>query len=416
MNITKVEIKNFEGHEDSVVHFTNGVNILVGSSNSGKSSILKAIDWCLNNRPSGTHFISSFAKQASVIVHGDNGYKVERTRSRTAANNYYRLYSNDVLQQEFTGFGTGVPELIREATEIDDSEFNYSKQMEAPFLISDKPKARGERIGNLEGLQIIEEAISGTNAEIKEYDTETRTLTKQLKELDSEMNILEKDIDARHDNTERLKVIVAALEERAASKERVTSLVTTLSELNNKVTDLREGVAVSQRVSDSFIDLDERINNVKSMSQNVMKVMTLKSEIENVAVLASSEIDNLTELTNKVDALIKTVSNIERINERMAAVQKAIKNNETTVEETLTLDFTETDLRIEKFAKVNNIALSYTENLRQQSELYETQKRCNENIEKLLNEFVQAIQEEKVCPTCSQDTTNVDVNLIKQNI
>ena len=49
MQIEKIRIQNFKKFEDAIFEFNPDVNILVGSNESGKSTILEAIELCLNS-------------------------------------------------------------------------------------------------------------------------------------------------------------------------------------------------------------------------------------------------------------------------------------------------------------------------------------------------------------------------------
>ena len=53
-----LEIENFESHKDTQIDFDNGVNAIIGTSDSGKSSIRRAIEWAIHNRPQGFGFKS----------------------------------------------------------------------------------------------------------------------------------------------------------------------------------------------------------------------------------------------------------------------------------------------------------------------------------------------------------------------
>jgi predicted ATP-dependent endonuclease of OLD family len=48
MKLKKIKLKNFKLHEDKVFEFNDDVNIIVGDNECGKSSLLEAIEICLN--------------------------------------------------------------------------------------------------------------------------------------------------------------------------------------------------------------------------------------------------------------------------------------------------------------------------------------------------------------------------------
>jgi len=44
MHIHKVEIYNFRSHRETIVEFSKGINVLIGSNNTGKTSFLHALN------------------------------------------------------------------------------------------------------------------------------------------------------------------------------------------------------------------------------------------------------------------------------------------------------------------------------------------------------------------------------------
>jgi exonuclease SbcC len=150
--IKEVTVENFQSHHHTHIKLNQGINILSGSSNHGKSAILRAIKWVITNDPSGTDFITLGKDQCRVSLKFSNGYEVIRTKSRSGnVNTYDILKENErVTGSPLTGFGTSVPEIVRSAMEINRPDMIFSSQLEAPFLISETPKVRAEKIGNHE--------------------------------------------------------------------------------------------------------------------------------------------------------------------------------------------------------------------------------------------------------------------------
>lgn len=50
MQITRMHLKNFRSHVDSVIHFNEDLNVLIGKNDVGKSSILEALEIFFNNK------------------------------------------------------------------------------------------------------------------------------------------------------------------------------------------------------------------------------------------------------------------------------------------------------------------------------------------------------------------------------
>ena len=64
--IKQLNIHNFQSHEDSSLNFTEGVNVIIGASDSGKSAIIRALKFVVYNSPSGSDMRSWWGGETSV--------------------------------------------------------------------------------------------------------------------------------------------------------------------------------------------------------------------------------------------------------------------------------------------------------------------------------------------------------------
>ena len=51
--IKEINIKNFQSHDNTNLILDSGVNVIVGSSDSGKSAIIRALRWVTSCVPRG---------------------------------------------------------------------------------------------------------------------------------------------------------------------------------------------------------------------------------------------------------------------------------------------------------------------------------------------------------------------------
>ena len=54
--INSVVVRNFQIHKKTSIEFVSGVNIISGTSDNGKSSLIRAMRWVIENRPQGFYF------------------------------------------------------------------------------------------------------------------------------------------------------------------------------------------------------------------------------------------------------------------------------------------------------------------------------------------------------------------------
>ncbi len=164
--IKSITLQNFQSHKNTTVLFCDGINAIVGLSDSGKTSILRAIDWVVNNKPSGEEFISSWSKETSVTITLDNGVIVKRGRS--PSDNYYMIDD-----EEFRAFGVHVPIEIKNVMNIE--QINIEKQLDPPFLLGSSPGEVAQILNQIVDLGGIDCAISNIRKEKMKADQEYRT-------------------------------------------------------------------------------------------------------------------------------------------------------------------------------------------------------------------------------------------------
>ena len=82
----KVKIENYQAIVNAELEFDYGLTAIIGSTNSGKSSIIRAIKGAINNQ-GGTGFINYNAPDSSVTV-VDKGHTIEWFKSKKDSGKY----------------------------------------------------------------------------------------------------------------------------------------------------------------------------------------------------------------------------------------------------------------------------------------------------------------------------------------
>lgn len=182
--IETIEIKNIQSHEHTVLELSKGVNVIKGTSHHGKSSIIRALRWCLQNKPLGEVLKSWFADKndpMEVSIEFDNGYIV---RLRDKEGNCYEVPGN-----KLEAMRADVPEEVLSISNM--SEVNLSTQHETYFMLQDTPGEVARKLNQVVGLEIIDKSLKKGNSLIKD-------MRKRLQISGEEVESLEKDLEKYH--------------------------------------------------------------------------------------------------------------------------------------------------------------------------------------------------------------------------
>jgi DNA repair exonuclease SbcCD ATPase subunit len=152
--LTKLRIRNFQSHQDSVIELGSGVNVIVGQSNAGKTACVRSVNWALTNRPLGVQFIRNGQDEADVLLEEKktNGTVVTVERIRSKTKNAYIL--NGATEYPFTAFGSNPPEDILQALNL--RETNIQSQFAPYFLVFDSPGSVATQIRQVTGMEQID--------------------------------------------------------------------------------------------------------------------------------------------------------------------------------------------------------------------------------------------------------------------
>lgn len=179
--IKSIQIQGFQSHEDSFLELNSHVNILVGSSDSGKTAILRALLWCIQNKPGGFSFCSHWGDSTKVQIEIDNHII---TRFRNKNTNQYLL---DNLK--FNAIGTEVPKEIQDILNI--KNVNINLQLDPPFLLSETPGAVASHFNRIAKLDKIDTGLQNINSWIRTLTTDIKYKMEQKESLTNELTQFE---------------------------------------------------------------------------------------------------------------------------------------------------------------------------------------------------------------------------------
>lgn len=169
MAIQGIILRNFQIHRKSNLNFHEGINIIAGSSDNGKSSVIRAFRWLCENSPRGFSFRRwNTPEKSSTIV----SMEVDDTtieRKRNSSDNCYNFEN-----QSYKALKTDVPEIIRDFLGM--NEFNIQRQFEGPFIFSKSGSEVARMINSVAGVSVIDDIIKESNKRFRTAKNEVKFL------------------------------------------------------------------------------------------------------------------------------------------------------------------------------------------------------------------------------------------------
>ena len=140
--IRRIRLINFMSHDDTVIYLADGLTVLTGPNNCGKSAVVAALQILCHNGPSN-HVIRHNEKECSVTVDTDDGHTIEWRRTKLSPkyiidgevfDRLGRSGTPDILHQILR-----LPKVKVSAGEAFDIHFGEQK---SPLFLLDKPTSQ----------------------------------------------------------------------------------------------------------------------------------------------------------------------------------------------------------------------------------------------------------------------------------
>lgn len=313
-----LEIRNFQGIHRLDIPL-DGITVLVGPTDAGKSAALRALRWLLFNRPSGTSFIRRGAGKTRVRLHID-GHVIERIRSEKS--NRYKL-DGELL----SSFSNTVPDQVKRILNI--SEISFQGQHDSPFWLASSPAQVSRELNSIVDLEIIDKALSRGAAGIRVARTNQTVAEERLASAKQERKKLrwvpgwiERARDAQRlenkieDITRRcetLKDKIAQVERGRATAETLSQRTLKASGLLSIATRLHNESEVQKHLS-SLIDRATRLSKIKPPPDiGIEPCLDLAKQIYRIQVLIASASVLIEERQDTLDKMIQIQDRLAKI-------------------------------------------------------------------------------------------------------
>lgn len=311
--IRRITLKDFMSHKNTVIDLDDGVTVLTGPNNIGKSAVVEAIR-CVAENPASQELIRHGASKAVVSIELDSGEII--TWERTPGYSRYKIFK-DGREEIYAKIGNSVPEDVLKLLRIspvvtgDDEEINvHIAPQKDPIFIPSGSKAAGFFAASTEAhylvkmQQLLKAKADAKKARKKEVEIQILKIRKLI-ELYEPLDDIEK-IFSRVDRLERdIKNFEEAIPKLAGKIYEIENLTEEANFLRNQFEVL--GDLLKPPVVKDTAPLEEII---ASMSSIISSINMLQKE---EAILGHLEYPPELAPTKDLSDIILNISQQERI-------------------------------------------------------------------------------------------------------
>jgi DNA repair ATPase RecN len=369
--LTKVTLTNFQSHKSTTLELGK-LNMLTGTSNSGKSAVLRALIGALKNE-AATSFVTYGEKALKVELHFDDGNVVEWHKGSGANKYVLRTPEGDV--ETYDKVGAEVPEavssvlgltpiIMEDGTKL---HVNAHAQLDPPFLVTDRdtPGKVAKVFGELTAASKLYSAVSEGN--------------RRNREASSRKKLRRDDLNGVREQLLDYSGLDADLE-LLAEVEHLTRKATGCSESQTRLSGLRDDYEASSAAS---LEASTRLSELLPL---------LELDIEALVQLAARS-ERLSAFQREANAVAEKVGKLRKLEAPLAAAASVAG-----LDEALEI--------ARKVERIGTLRATYSGAQSTLAEMLEKQRKlvtASKLIDKALGE---AYSELTSCPSCGQELTN----------
>ena len=299
MKISELHVKNVQIHKDLTVKFSKGVNVIVGDTNKGKSSLLRALRLILDNQPrSGERIYKRIGSKNPLMIEVKDG---EGNSIKRSINRYYL---NGALMK---AYNTTIPEPVKEIFPL--KEVNWQRQLDPHFLVLETGGGAAKILNTYSGMEDQEALMKDVKARITDHKSNINRLIKNNQE--------------QRDIVDELKPVVRLVMKAKAIKNIIDNAKINqqqLDQLEKIILDI-ESCKFDESIYDNITYGLEKIEKINELENERKELNQSIKHLEQLCL----ELGEVQKIKDKSETCNKLIHSLDLI------IEKQKQNNVTTV-------------------------------------------------------------------------------------
>lgn len=309
--ISELHISNFQSHDNTRMTLHPGVNVIIGSSDNGKSAIMRALKWVKDNSikdkgdsgsktVQGISYVSKWVKTPAGAIKKNKECSVTIVKDNTPVTRYRNSSANGyrIGDKPLEAIGVDVPHEISSFINMD--KVNVQRQTDPHFLISWSTGDVSKFFNKIVKLEAIDKATSLS-------DSRKRSINADIKSTKDDISSKEISLK-QYDWVLHAEKLISELEVLEKKKAKVNNQYNQLHDILEDIYEYQEEFDGSNWVDKAETVLHEMESTLANWASSVKTANTLKQVYLEVEKFEST-IANTNNLA-KADKLLKSLKNL----------------------------------------------------------------------------------------------------------
>lgn len=255
--IQEISLEHFQRHLDRRFILGPGLNVFVGPTDTGKSSVIRAIKW-----------LAMHESRDDIITHGETSVKVgiktdqaPIIRFRDKKKYGYRLGST-----EYLACGKEQPLDIKQCHNL--TEINFQGQHDSHYLLTLTPGQASKEINKIVSLDAIDTAITWLKTKDIRLNTEIELSQGRIEQYTAQLR--------GFDDLENRLAILRAAEAITINRELLQSKATEISDIVVEVEELNRDlthVDCDSKLVEAYLEAVKRLEATKASKQALGSIL-----------------------------------------------------------------------------------------------------------------------------------------------
>jgi energy-coupling factor transporter ATP-binding protein EcfA2 len=236
--IRKITLENFMSHTKTVIEPADGLTVLTGPNNCGKSAVVVALQALCTNELSSKSYVRHGTREARVSIDTSDGHRVEWIRGKETS---YRIDGRDVHRLRGQ-LPDGLHEALRLPAVVDSKgtefDIHFAEQKSPIFLLNEPGSRAATFFASSSDARLLMMMLQRQKENIQDWKREERvrlqSQSEARRELDSigELESLEVSVAEASRKHESLTRSIRQAEDLYRVQDRFQALATRVADLD----------------------------------------------------------------------------------------------------------------------------------------------------------------------------------------